>query len=67
MVIQLLVTVKKIGWCLMFWSGADFGDEKLNVLSKKFRDASIFYTSVEQINAKDLNVSLKNQKNSVGL
>ncbi len=46
---------QKAGWRLMFWSGAGFEEEKLNVTGKKFKDASIFYTSVEQINTKDLN------------
>lgn len=45
---------QKEGWRLMFWSGADFEEEKLNVTGSKFKDASIFYTSVEQINTKDL-------------
>src|SRR5947208_17166326 len=45
---------QKAGWRLMFWSGASFEEEKLNVIGKKFKDASIFYTTVEQINTKDL-------------
>jgi hypothetical protein len=45
---------QKAGWRLMFWSGASFEEEKLNVLGKKFKDASVFYTTVEQINTKDL-------------
>jgi len=45
---------QKSGWRLMFWSGAGFEEEKLNVIGKKFMDASIFYTTVEQINTKDL-------------
>ena len=43
----------------MFWSGADFDEEKLNVAGRKFKDASIFYSTVEQINAKDLKRWLK--------
>ena len=50
---------QKAGWRLMFWSGASFEEEKLNVTGKKFKDASIFYTAVEQINTKDLNRWLK--------
>jgi hypothetical protein len=50
---------QKAGWRLMFWSGADFEEEKLNVKGKKFKDASVFYTTVEQINAKDLKRWLK--------
>lgn len=45
---------QKMGWRLMFWSGADFEEQNLNVIGKKFKDASIFYTAVEQINTKDL-------------
>ena len=37
---------QKAGWRLMFWSGADFEEEELNVRGKKFKDASIFYTAV---------------------
>ena len=50
------------GWRLMFWSGASFEEEKLNVTGKKFKDASIFYTAVEQINIKDLKRWLKKSK-----
>ena len=32
---------QKAGWRLMFWSGASFEEDKLNVMGKKFRDASI--------------------------
>ncbi len=53
---------QKAGLRLMFWSGADFKDEKLNVRGKKFKDASIFYTAVEQINTKDLINWLKKSK-----
>ena len=45
---------QKAGWRLMFWSGASFGDEKLNVVGKKFKDASIFYTTIDEIKTKDL-------------
>jgi hypothetical protein len=46
----------------MFWSGASFEDEKLNVVGKKFKDASIFYTSVDGINTKDLTRWLKKSR-----
>lgn len=39
----------KDGLRLMFWSGADFDEEALNYRGKKFKDASILYTSVDQI------------------
>ena len=29
----------------MFWSGADFEEASLNVVGKKFKDASDFYNS----------------------
>jgi uncharacterized protein YdhG (YjbR/CyaY superfamily) len=45
---------QKAGIRLMFWSGADFEEDSLNVRGVKFKDASIFFTNVEQINTKDL-------------
>jgi hypothetical protein len=45
---------QKAGWRLMFWSGASFEEEKLSVVGKKFKDASIFYTSIEQISTRDI-------------
>ena len=45
---------EKRGIRLMFWSGADFDELNLNVLGKKFKDASIFYNSVSEININDL-------------
>lgn len=45
---------QKAGLRLMFWSGASFEEAGLNVVGKKFKDASIFYTSIEQVNKKDL-------------
>jgi uncharacterized protein YdhG (YjbR/CyaY superfamily) len=45
---------QKAGWRLMFWSGVSFEEDKLNVVGNKFKDASVFYTSVEQINTKEL-------------
>lgn len=45
---------QKRGIRLMFWSGADFSEVNLNVLGEKFKDASIFYTSVSDINLSDL-------------
>lgn len=40
---------QKPGIRLMFWSGADFEEEELNVVGKKFKDASIFYNDVSEI------------------
>lgn len=55
-------TKQKAGWRLMFWSGADFEEEKLNVVGKKFKDASIFYTSIVQINTRDIKRWLKKSR-----
>ncbi len=45
---------EKKGIRLMFWSGADFEESGLNVVGGKFKDASVFYNSVEEINQEDL-------------
>jgi len=45
---------QKAGLRLMFWSGADFEEEGLNVVGGKFKDASVFYTAAAQIDIKDL-------------
>lgn len=45
---------QKAGMRLMFWSGADFEEEGLHVRGAKFKDASVFYTTVADINAEDL-------------
>ena len=45
---------QKPGIRLMFWSGADFGEPGLNVVGKKFKDASIFYNDVAEVDAGDL-------------
>lgn len=45
---------QKKGIRLMFWSGADFDEENLNVLGDEFKDASVFYNSVYEINTKEL-------------
>jgi uncharacterized protein YdhG (YjbR/CyaY superfamily) len=50
---------QKAGWRLMFWSGIDFKEDDLNIKGTKFKDASIFFTAVEQINTIDLNRWLK--------
>lgn len=46
----------------MFWSGADFEEAGLNVVGKKFKDASIFYTAPTEINKADLKRWLKKAK-----
>lgn len=40
---------QKAGIRLMFWSGADFEEEVLNVRGGKFKDASVFYNDVAGI------------------
>lgn len=50
---------QKAGWRLIFWSGADFEEDDLNIRGSKFKDASIFFTTVEQIKIKELKRWLK--------
>lgn len=53
---------QKAGIRLMFWSGADFEEENLNVIGKKFKDASIFYNNVSDIDTKSLKRWLKKSR-----
>lgn len=50
---------QKAGIRLMFWSGASFDEQQLTVRGEKFKDASIFYNAVLDINTKDLKRWLK--------
>jgi len=52
----------KAGMQLMFWSGASFDESDLKSRSGKFKDASITYTTVTEINTKDLKRWLKKAK-----
>ncbi len=52
----------KDGLRLMFWSGASFDEEKLKPGTGKFKDASVLYTSVEDINTSDLKRWLSKSK-----
>lgn len=52
----------KGGIRLMFWSGVDFDEEDLQPGTGKFKDASILYTSTDQIDHKDLKRWLKKAK-----
>lgn len=45
---------QKAGIKLMFWSGADFEDSALNIRGEKFKDASVFYNNVAEIETNDL-------------
>ena len=49
----------KAGIRLMFWSGASFDEVKLKPGTGKFKDASLVYTSPDQVNIKDLSRWLK--------
>lgn len=44
----------KTGIRLMFWSGASFDEPGLTPGTGKFKDASVIYTSVDEINSRDL-------------
>ena len=50
---------EKRGVRLMFWSGKDFDEEKLDVRGEKFKDASKFYNDVSEVNEADLKRWLK--------
>jgi hypothetical protein len=45
---------QKKGIRLMFWSGADFEEEALNIRGEKFKDASIFYNTISEIDTIDI-------------
>ncbi|MBY0476127.1 MAG: DUF1801 domain-containing protein [Chitinophagaceae bacterium] len=53
---------QKAGIRLMFWSGADFEEDLLDVRGKKFKDASVFYNHLSEVNIKDLTRCLKKSK-----
>jgi hypothetical protein len=53
----------KAGVRLLFWSGVSFEEEQLLPgKSGKFKDASVTYTSLQEINRKDLDRWLKKSK-----
>ncbi len=56
-------SLQKAGLRLMFWSGADFDEEKLSVKGKKFKDASVFYRDIAEVNTEDLERWLKKAVN----
>lgn len=47
-------SLQKKGVRLMFWSGADFDEEILTERGPKFKDASIFFNKIEEINKEDI-------------
>lgn len=55
-------STQKAGVRLMFWSGADFDEPGLNVLGKKFKDASVFYSEATSIETTPLRRWLKKAK-----
>ncbi len=54
---------QKAGIRLMFWSGADFDENDLNIKGVKFKDASIFYNAVSEINLEDVKRWLQKAEN----
>lgn len=50
---------QKAGIRLMFWSGADFDEDKLKIRGEKFKDASIFFNDLNEIDEKELKKWLK--------
>ena len=53
---------QKKGWRLMFWSGADFEEDDLNIRGGKFKDASIFFNDAADIDVLKLQRWLKMSK-----
>lgn len=53
---------QKPGIRLMFWSGADFDEPGLNVVGKKFKDASVFYNNADEIKKTTLRRWLKKSR-----
>lgn len=53
---------QKRGIRLMFWSGADFEEDALSIRGGKFKDASIFYNSVDEIDPQALQRWLEKSK-----
>ena len=53
---------QKAGVRLMFWSGADFDEDRLSVRGKKFKDASVFFNEIAEIDTKALKRWLRKSK-----
>jgi len=53
---------QKPGIRLMFWSGADFNEDGLLVREGKFKDASVFYNGITEIDVEALNRWLKKSR-----
>ena len=52
----------KAGIRLLFWSGADFGEDRLKSGTGKFKDASITYTSMDEVRTAELARWLKKSR-----
>lgn len=52
----------KAGIRLMFWSGADFEEDRLKPGTGKFKDASVIYTAVDEVKTTELARWLKKSK-----
>jgi len=52
----------KAGIRLMFWSGADFSEDRLQPGTGKLKDASITYTSVDEVRTTELARWLKKSR-----
>lgn len=50
---------QKAGIRLMFWSGADFEEDRLNIRGEKFKDASLFFNDLNEINEEEIKNWLK--------
>lgn len=55
-------SVLKSGVRLMFWSGMGFDEPDLLPESGKFKDASVTYTSIDQIDSEDIQRWLEKSK-----
>jgi len=53
---------QKKGIRLMFWSGASFEEVNLNIVGKKFKDASIFYNHISEVDVHQLKVWLQKSR-----
>ncbi len=53
---------QKTGVKLMFWSGADFEEDNLHIRGGKFKDASIVYRSIDEIEIWELKRWIKKAK-----
>ncbi len=53
---------EKKGIRLMFWSGLDFDEDSLCFKGEKFKDASVFFNNISEIETKDLKRWLKKSK-----